>query len=254
VTITSGIVHNSQGSRQNYPCSEQIKLAATSILATLLKHDWNDWLAEMSEEHLRLFCQQRLSDAQSLINPELPPSSSSYTLPCALLSASLLSLIQWKHNLNLSELDRTIHTTSLVENVFQFAFPSQHVASQSRGPRWTRDDQNETSRPYALDLIYCWSLCGGEAWLVFGRQENQWGPFAQGFWTDMMSNRPRELEQTLPGIFLLHTSCRLAMRGMLLSAIQRHMGTGHDMTKSCQMILSSLFQLFRHVSLKGNSL
>lgn len=137
----------------------------------------------------------------------------------------------------------------MVENVAQFAFPSQHMASHSPGPRWTRDGQNEASRQFALDLIYCWSLCGSEAWLVFGKQQNQWGGFVQGFWMDLLSNRSQELERILPGIFLLHTSCRLSMRGMLLSAIQRHMGSGYDdITKPCHKILASLHRMFCNVS------
>ena len=230
-----------------------MKLACISLLSTLLKHDWNDWLAQIQEHQLQLFCQQRFSDMQGLINPELPHSSSKYTLPCALASASILSLIQWKHHINLSELDRTAHTTSLVENVIQFVFPSQREAHQARGPQWTTDGQNEASRSYALDLLYCWYLCGGETWSVFSKQESQWGSYVQSFWMDLIANRNQDLHRTLPVIFQLSTSCRTSMKGMLFSSIQRHMGSGHDMTKICHRILSSLFGIFINVSRTSGS-
>ena len=212
---------------------------------TLLKHDVHDWLTTLSQERLTLICQQLLSDIQVLIDPELPTSSSKYVLPCALLSSSLLSLIQWKSNFNLPEMDQIIHGTSLVENITQFAFPVPHAANFSRRPRWTRDGQFELSRQYALDLIYCWSLSSGEAWTVFGNIQKQWEDFPIRFWEEMISSQSQTLEDTLPGIYLLHVVCRRSMRGILFSTIQRHLKNASDMKELCQAILESLVQIAR---------
>jgi hypothetical protein len=241
-----------QFARQSAPNAEQIKLAALSFLSTLLKHDMTAWLDDMSDEQRTGLCQWLLLETQHLINPELPESASCNTLSCAMLSTSLLSLIQWKSNADLSDLDRIVNSTSLVENVIQFALPSPLPETRHHGPRWTWDDQNnERARVYALELLYCWSLSGRAAWTIFGKQESQWRPYMENFWSSILDHRSHEFDKTLQGIFLLHISSRLAARASLLSVIQGRFGRDDDIVKPCHAILSSLYEMCRDVSLSG---
>ena len=206
----------------SFPTYEEIKIAATSILSDFLKHKNTIWLENSTEEELKVLCLQLTTESQVLINNQLPPGSSDSTISLAILSTSLLSLIQWRSSLDLAEFNRTIQTTALVENIVSFVFPSTQSGYYSHGPSWTREGRFEQCHQYALDLIYSWKLCNGNAWSVFTKQENHWGLFFENSWESILLDQgPPDVEKILPKLFLLHIACKFVARTRLTLVIKR---------------------------------
>lgn len=227
-------------------------MAATSILSQLLKHDSTSSIVqEFSEEKLKTLCLQLIREMQALDGAELPHTSSNLALPLAFNSASLLSLIQWKSTLGLSEFNRMIQTTTLVENVVQFVFPSStnnRGGYAQQGPRWTWDGQYEDSLIHALDLIQCWNLCNSDAWSVFTKQEIHWRSFVETSWTSIFLDQSPEPDKILPKLFLLHTLRPLASKNILALVIQRLFAEKNGPPKPFQFLTSWLVKKTSHVS------
>jgi hypothetical protein len=95
-------------SDMSIPTPEQIKLGANSILSHILKHERGSFREYFDDEELRMLCSKLLMEVQCLINPELSRTATSETLSIAILSTTLLTLIQWKLGLDLSDFDRMI--------------------------------------------------------------------------------------------------------------------------------------------------
>jgi hypothetical protein len=90
------------------PTPEQIKLGANSILCHILKRERGSFREYFDDEELRMLCSKLLMEVQCLINPELSRTATSETLSIAILSTTLLALIQWKLGLDLSDFDHCI--------------------------------------------------------------------------------------------------------------------------------------------------
>lgn len=232
----------------SFPTYEEIKIAATSILSDLLRHKNTVWLESSTEEELKVLCLQLTTESQVLINNQLPPGFSDSTLSLAILSTTLLSLLQWKSNIDLAEFNGTIQTTALVENIVSFVFPSTQGGYYSHGPSWTHESRFEQCHQYALDLIYSWKLCAGNAWSVFTKQENHWGPFFENSWESILLDQsPPDVGKILPKLFLLHIACQIAARTRLTQVIKRLAEKGNLSTEPHKFPATWLLQKARDV-------
>jgi hypothetical protein len=216
----------------------------------LLKHDRNNSiLLHFSEDQLEALCLQLVRESQTLDGLDLPHTTSTTTLSIAVVSTSLLSLIQWKCNLNLSEFSRIIQTTALVENIVHFVFPSGNTVDFSHsGPRWIWDGQYEGSQSYALDLIHSWSLCNSDPWSVFTKNDSLWRPFIETSWTSIFLDQSPDLERVLPKLFLVHTARPLAAKSILVLVMKQLAIEDNGLSKPYQFLISWLLKKSRHVS------
>ncbi len=203
-------------------------------------------LEELDEQDLRALCQNLLRHIQTLINPQLPHTYSRWYISCALVSVSLLPLIRWRHDIDLSDFDRIIHSTTLVETISTFAFPTGQDNNASHDtPEWIHDQNNEGPRAHVFDTIHSWALAGNMEWSVFLKHENLWRKAIKEFWTDSFAQKTQHTSDNITGIGLLHHSSRLIARGALSSALQCHSSNGDkDVNGRYTNLLDSLFGLF----------
>jgi hypothetical protein len=251
---------SSSSSSYPYPGIDQVNLASSSILCSLLKHEITDWYYNLSANQSSALCQRLLDELHRLNSPTFPSASSSspHSLSFALSSVCLLSLMQWRRvSLELADLDRTLHTTSLVEHVIHFSFPvatcGQNLMHSHNGPRWSYDHHYQQLVGHiGRDLVYCWSLAGGEAWSIVGSTERHWRPFLETFWNDILEGASQtSTVAKIPGVVVWHVVSRLTARGILFSALHSVMiSDKDDFVEPCRCILATLLQLCRHVSWK----
>jgi hypothetical protein len=227
---------------------EQIQLGAMSCLCIILKRDQMNSLQAIDENDMGEICRQSLRRLQALIDPQLPRDHSRWHLPCALTSVAMLCLVQWRRDIDLSDFDRIVHSTTLVENVAKFVFSSSTTTSghESESPRWIYDAANVGARTYGLDVVSSWSLSGDAAWSMFIKQENDWRPSVERFWNNAATNQVQSMAVSIPPVTWLQHSCRLVARGSLFSIFQRFSTTGHDTQEASPTnLLMSLFDLFQ---------
>ena len=230
------------------PTYEKIKFAATSILSDFLKVKNASWLNDTSEEELKVLVVQLTTEAQALVSPQLPPDSSASTLSLAILSATLLSLIQWKSTSDAITFDQIIQISVLVENIVCFVYPSSQRDTYSQGPTWTWDVQFEQCQQYALDLILCWRLCDGDAWAGFVNQERFWGKFFESTWNNILSNQSIDVERILPKVYVLHVTCQLYTRTRLSLLIKKRVGNEEHLFNPPRVLTMWLLEKARDVS------
>ena len=238
------------------PGDEQVDMACASLLCTLLKYDIGDWMHSLPQEQLATLSQRLLSEANLLNHNHNSTNhlSSSYTLPTALLSVSLLSLIQWRHSVEHRDFTQMIHTTNLVENVLAFSFSSTTTTSTSTTQPmwWTHDSQLAPWRSYGQELVHCWSICGGHAWSMVSNAGRFWRPYLESFWNHILSSGSSQEKSIscslLPSVWLWHTMSRMTARGTLFSVIHRRMGSDDDMAAPCRRIFEYLIQCCRQSS------
>lgn len=207
----------------------------------------------MPDDKLAMFCQTLVRQTQPLMDSDLfnTKTYSIYsTLVSALSSASLLSLIEKKRKVELSDYNRMIHSSSLIENIVHILFESGVNDASLRN---SSDDieKHQLVQEYALDLLYCWCSTSSEGWSVIAKQESRWRPAVETFWKGTLENRFKEVQTLLPLMLMLHKSCRFATRQILFEAIERAgscNGKGFD--ESCKTIVNSLFNAFGDVSEK----
>lgn len=210
-----------------------------------------DSLGVMDENDLGDLCHQSLRRLQALINPQLPFDLSRWHLPSSLMSVVLLSLIQWRHDVDLSDYDRIVHSTTLVENVTTFVFSLSATSTRNGhehqdSPRWTYDGASTRSRIFGVDVISSWALAGGAAWTMFIKQEKDWQPGLERFWNDAATIKTQSIAAQLALVECLHHSCRLISRGSLFSILQHFSTMDHGThAASTTNLLAPLFDLFQ---------
>lgn len=221
---------------------------ACSILSIVLKQDQISSDAHLDRSTLNVICSDLLRQATFLSYGQLPSDGSKWQLHRALVSTSLLSVFQWRYDLDLLEFENLVQTTSLVENVASFVFVRLSDSSTSEGPLWTRDRSNDSAKAYALDLICCWSLTGNNGWSIFGKHENVWGLCVKEFWEAATAEDVHGMTTNLAKVALLHHCQRLTARGILFFVFQNHGSTGESQSDLARLILTSLIKMFRHPS------
>lgn len=199
---------------------EQRELAATAILAYLMRYHQGYTSEYFSEDMLKPLCSKLTQKAQSLVQSNLPPTSNSLTLSTAIQSLTLLSLIQWACDVDLSDLDQFIHSPILVENMIHFVFPSSLDESHTQRPQWTWSNTDSHAQSIALDLVRCWSNCNNASWKLFLQQGSLWESFVERTWFDIILEGYPEKAINLQKLFLLHSSSRLQTRRRLSKTIK----------------------------------
>jgi NTP pyrophosphatase (non-canonical NTP hydrolase) len=217
-----------------HPCTEQLQLAASSYLCTVLKRD--QLCGNVFHDHQEIDAVYRLSllhMQMTFISTPLPASYSSGTLHLTLMFASLLNLIQWRHDLKMNEYETMVQSTFFIENVINLLFPSP---GNSQSPSF-----------HALDLLDCWALSGGLAWVVFRKHEKQWRSAIVDFWTCARARQMDTMIPQLPVMVLLHCRSRLPSRVALSLIFQNNTITRdhiplEDTGNAIVTALSRLFQ------------
>ena len=223
-----------------------MQIAAASILCTILRRDQLLSMDVLDESILKNVCDYCQRKIQTLIDPQFPSDHSKWYLPCALASVSLVSLIQWRHDIDLSEFDRIVTTSALVENVTAFAFgTSQEYNEYPTIPQWIYDEANKNAGSYGLDLICDWALSGGDSWSVFLKCERIWLPSLENFWNEAANNRTQNMAGTLSKAAVLHRSSRLTSRGVLFAILQRARVNNFHSEKISTNLLAPLLALFQ---------
>jgi len=233
---------------------EQQKMSSLTILAILLRYQLLDLSVSsvsntisrsnaddgciLPEGTLVELISKLIKGIQILNHSILPPSSSEYALPIAMLSMSILSLLQ--KSLKSSEnaslfhgLDQTIQSTGLVDNIVQFTFFSTVYpgGNGAQAPRWISTASKRFQKGYlqsfGLLLFSCWNFCDSAAWrVVVANLEPKLKSIIDPFWSNLsqtgniqhrnlLSDNDKHLEGQLTGILWLyinirsHARCRL---------------------------------------------
>ena len=179
---------------------------------------------------------------QILNHSVLPPSSSEYTLPIAILSMSVVSFMQGLVALSESDslfhgLDQTILSTGLVENLVHFTFLSTVETNEGslsiQLPRWnTASSKINITRylqSFGLQLFSNWSHCGNMAWkkgseMLLSKLKYIVDPF----WYNLLQLDPRQptvgnnIEAQLPCILWLYLYLRGPARLRLSFVLEKH--------------------------------
>ena len=213
-----------------------------------------------------------IKEIQILNHSVLSPSSSEYTLPIAILSMSVLSLLQRSlassgNDSLFQSLNQTIQSTGLVENLVQFVFfPSAEHGGIAAAPRWaamTSSNRFRTGclRSFGFRLFSCWSFCDNAAWKVLvANLEPKLDALIHSFWSTVLdsetSHPPRngysKLEEQLPRILWLYLYMRSHARIKLSSFLESILRDCKDITESFtskemapRKLIQSLFGFLR---------
>jgi hypothetical protein len=246
---------------------DQRKVSMLTIIAILLRYQLLDLSTSsvssaisasssiggciLPERKLSELTSKLIREIQVLNHSVLSPSSSEYTLPIAMLSLSVLSLLQ--RSLVLSENDslfhgmnQTIQSTGLVENLAQFTFVSSVFTEENggtssiRAPRWMTSSPNSFRRGYlqsfGLLLFSCWSFCDNAAWkALVANLEPKLNSLIDSFWSNLLENGFHnhqnlsmedgcDLEGQLPGILWLYLYMRSHARYRLNKVFEKTLG------------------------------
>lgn len=238
--------------------TDQWRMAALTIVGTLLEHGLVDLsggtICENDDKVFSDIVSKLIKGIQILNHPVLPPSASEYTLPVALASMSVLSLL--KHALQeeaafglFHGLNQTIQSTRLVDNIVQFTF---FLSDTSRWihPSALRFPKGYT-QSFGLHLMSCWKLFDTSAWNVVVALDSRLVQAVDAFWTCVTGNEysAEKLESYLPSILWLHQHRRLESRDRLLSVLERVTKSGG---RSIQSTTSLLFNHFFGLLRKAN--
>ena len=277
------------------PDNEQRKISALTIVAILLRYQLVDLLTSsmsnvinttsggcvLPEAKLSELISKLIKCIQILNHSVLPPSSSEYTLPIAILSMSVLSLLQRllassENDLLFHGLNQTVQSTGLVENLVHFTFLS--VSNSSEGspsiqvPRWiissSKRFQNGYLQSFGLQLFSYWSYCDNAAWkvtsnILLSKLKYIIDPFWSNLLLKLDHRQPAmdsNMEAQLPGILWLylynrsHARLRLSLllekhleskRSNSLSIQNQHTDSVVCRNKGSEKILHSLFGILR---------
>ena len=231
------------------PDKKQVKLAALSVLLTLFKHDMASFLNDMSNEQAVHLCRELLVATQVLVDATVTPQDR-YCIPIALTSASLLCMIKSKSCLDMTEYDRMMQTSDMIETVTQSTFAPPNDPSRSR---WATQDEsnNEWTYQFAIETIRCWNITQNDEWSIFEKLESKWIYFVGDFWAGVLQNsgNRNQLLKDMPSIFFLHTTNRLQARNSMIFSLSRlSVSRQHDLERHCEAILTALLQMVDNVS------
>ena len=256
------------------------KLSQLTILSILLRHQVLDVFSSpiattitpsngvvgctIPKAKLIQLISKLLKEIQILNHSVMSPSSSEYALPVAILSMSVLSLLQ--KSLASSEndslfhgLNQTIQSTDLVDNLVRFVFSSagDRDGITAAAPRWTSMTSTRFQKNYlqalGFHLFSCWSCCGDTAWkILVATIESKIDSFMHSFCSMLIENHDHTLfEESLRQIMWLFFYMRSPTRQKLNERLETRLATDNESpminckeTAARQMI-SSLFGFLR---------
>ncbi len=233
--------------------NDQLKVAVLTILSTLLRHqalDLSSALSSMTPDASTL--SNLLKEIQVLNNSVLSPSSSEYTLPIAMLSLSALSFLQRASNVEhqslFHDLNQTIQSTGLVENLVRLVFLPKEA------PRWAQSSnanryREEVLRSIGLDLFSCWKICDAPAWKVLvANLEPKLPIIIDQFWLALMDDNNDNINENLTRVLWLHLLLRSHTRfrlNVVLERMNRDAKDGSPKESPHKKILRLLFGSLR---------
>ena len=249
-------------------CREQWKLSSLTMVACFLRYneimDMTSTNQTMGQDRLSEVTSKLIKGIQILNHSVLPPSSSEYTIPIALLSMTVLSLMQRSRNSshdNFHSLNQTIQSTRLVENILEFTFlASSGVTNDSTSgqvSRWilpsARRFREGYLQSFGLHLISCWNNYDSAAYkVVTDILESKFHRYFENVWSSILQGmNPQSLELHFPGILWIHMNNRQYARRILFSILEKiaagqsSYDSNNDtaMATVSQKLLSSLFDM-----------
>jgi hypothetical protein len=246
-------------------CREQWKLSSLTMVACFLRYEILDITTTnqiIGQDQLSEVTSKLISGIQILNHSVLPPSSSEYTIPIALLSMTVLSLMQRSRNSpcdNFHSLNQTIPSTRLVENIIEFTFlASSGVTNDStlgQVSRWilpSRRFRDGYLQSFGLHLISCWNTHDSAAFkVVTDILESKFHHYFENFWSSLFQGiNPHRLEIHFHGILWIHMNNRQYARQILFSTLEKIATTesSYDnveasMKVACKKLLISLFDI-----------
>lgn len=232
-----------------FPDQKQVKLAALSILLTLFKHDMASFLDDISDQQAARLCRELLVTTQDLIDATMTPQNR-YCIPIALTSASLLCMMKSKSSLDMTEYDRMIQTSDMIETITQLTFASPNDSSISS---WATHDgsNNEWTHHFAVETVRCWNITQNDEWSIFEKLESKWMYFVGDFWTGILQNSGNNIPllKNMPSVFFLHATNRLQARNSMISSLNRlSVSRQNDLERHCEAILTALIHMLDNVS------
>lgn len=218
-----------------------------SLLCVILRRDQWYRFTHLDVESLPELCRALLRYLQTIMKPQLPQPCSRWLIVCALVSASLLPLIRWRHDFDFTEFDGILGSTTILKNVIDFAFP---LAQENDGsmsiPQKGDYEINRGLQLHALDTIHSWALSGNVEWSGFLNHSKIWRGSIEQFWTDCFDQESHKMRESITCIMLLHHACPLIAKGALSSALQTYSANSDINTAAPQPkhLLTALFDLF----------
>jgi hypothetical protein len=257
---------------------ERSKLSALILISSLLRRRYLDL-----PSILRIFPQSQIFEIisklikgiQVLSHSVLPPSSSEYIVPIALMSMSTVTLLQQSSVTStdmFQSLNQTIQSTRLAENVVEFSMANlaslDKTSTAGSASRWIAPASKRFPKgvllSFAVTVMSCWKRCDHPAWKIAVRSlQTKHRPVLSLFWSDLMQgqNRIRDrLDDYLPVILNFLQLNRQDSRKCISEVIQKsdagnatHAShstkeTMQDGAKNTQKLLQSLFNVFGEFS------
>eukprot|EP00536_Pseudo-nitzschia_multiseries_P001266 jgi/Psemu1/250383/estExt_Genewise1Plus.C_150155 len=259
-----------------------LNLSTSSVSNTISRSIANDGCI-LPTRTLTELISKLIKEVQILNHSILPSASSEYTLPNAMLSMSILSLLQrslpsFENDSLFHGLVRTIQSTGLVENLVQFTFsPSfQLDGSGSQTPRWisTASKRFRTGylQMFGFHLLSCLRLCQCKAWrVVVANLEPKLPSMIDPFWSNLLKsgsihhrNQSVDDSNHLEGQFVgllwlynnLHGNARYRLHCVLKQTLQYPGGTSNpfssqrndrdiEKSRALRKLIQSLFSVLR---------
>ena len=238
------------------PCADQLELAATSYLCTVLKRDLLCGHVFRDDQEVDAIYRLSLHQTQQILtSSHLTPIhiSRRRVFHLATLYASLMNLIQWRQDVNMNEYETMVKSTLFVDNVIACLCPSPGMDESSQletSIRSREEGNSQGALPHALDLVDCWALSGGLAWEEFlVRHEKHWRSSITDFWNHALAKERTQMIPLLPEMVLLHSRSRFSSRAVLSSVVKSTCVTSNNdilsLRQTSRIILSVLVELLQ---------
>jgi len=214
--------------------------ASIHLLCTFLKHDYCEWINAAGPHDMDRLKSTLLQEVQRLAHPlDQQPTCAFEDIPLA--AASLLTLMQWRTDVDLTDYEQLIGNSNLIARITEFV-------CDSASHRTRRSSTSRQAMKQAIDLIYCWSLQGGEPWSVFQQSEDHLRSFLEQFWSNFLKEEipttPNVME-TWSTVFLIHSTRNTLSRTCLASVLQRRNANPDNTEKPYRILLKRLLDSCR---------
>ena len=222
-------------------------------MAHILKYEHGSVVDNVSEDILKPLCSKLIQQAQCLAHQNMSPTASTASLSGAIQYLTLLCYIEWKYKVDLSDIDQSIKSPTLVEHIIHFVFPSSLDESHTHRPQWTWSNNESYTQALAEDLIQCWSFTNNNAWKLFLQQEGLWEDFVQRSWSDMITKGTVEKANILRKLFILHLMCPIQTRRIFRKVIQNLKEDSQLCADPCRRLVVLFSSMSNDVSAQSRS-
>ncbi|KAG7348035.1 hypothetical protein IV203_016740 [Nitzschia inconspicua] len=257
--------------------NEQSKLSALILIASLLSRQHLDMpsvIRILPQSQVSEIITKLIKGIQVLSHSVLPPSSSEYTIPTALMSMSVLTLLQQTVTTStdlFQSLNQTVQSTRLVENIVDFSFVA--VASQgisttiNIASRWISPASKRFPRgflqSFGVSVLWSWKCTDHTAWQVANLYlQTKYNAAFSYFWSSFLEEQ--QGSQRCIDDLILTAICMLQLnrtnaKQFILEVIRKsshktqngsqmsHYGSS-DEEASAKKLLQSFFHLLENTS------